>query len=459
MKYKYYLIALIIILFLICLLYVPNDECNNGGDGEYDEGFSSENKLSTENLDLFAESFVDNIVRSTYVNVITPCTKTTTNENTDVDGLIKCISSYDRYYESIIKEPTFELYDNLKRLEDATNYNYSAILTDTITSREQHRFVMTVASAYSRSLADTLKYIKLNQDKLKNIKQQDNDKPMTDQELFAFTFVPIFTHFSKTRMIRALKQVYRDRRPPGSEEQVSASTVEETTIGPVNSSTDVANAMEEVVHSTMADSLPSTSEHSSSLVQRPDMLVGSSDEQVNKNTLEDILHSNMIDSNRPVLSEGPGGDDSSAGVPVSIIGGEERPRPPLAPLPTQRPVLGEGSGGDDGSARVSIPIIGGEERPRPPLTPQPNQPQRPAHRPQRSPSRSPQRSHRPQSPQRPQSPSQRPSSRPQQRPPQRSPSRSTQRPPQRSPPRSPSAQPVRTQSPSGSSSNRKTSRM
>jgi hypothetical protein len=154
-EYKQYLIALIVIIFLICLFYPPHDPCD-----------AMEMFIQTDpdepDINYFIESTAYGLANGTYSNVVTLCAKTQ-----NVDTIIKCITGYDKYYDNIIKEPVYKLYNYFEKFEDHTiddNYNPDVDLDEKTPSGKKYIFIQKMSMAYGRALASTLNHIENHTD-------------------------------------------------------------------------------------------------------------------------------------------------------------------------------------------------------------------------------------------------------------------------------------------------------
>lgn len=173
MEYKYHLIALIIILFLICIIYPPSgsQDCGDSSieqdlpridtedssstsqtEEEHKEKFESSNIPSLANIKLMAESCATQLAKATYSNVIYPCTQIS-----NAKDLSACITGYTQYYEMIIKDPVLEMYSNIKNLEGGY-YDYNT----SVNSKEEYAFVIVMTNSYSRALSLTIRAIAKN---------------------------------------------------------------------------------------------------------------------------------------------------------------------------------------------------------------------------------------------------------------------------------------------------------
>jgi len=159
MNRKYFLVVLIVIVFLVCVLYPPYKQCPKNGNEHDDpneldpEAFSVNNIPSKSTIDLFAKKCANQLAVGTYETVVKQC------RTDDFNQTIGCMVGYKKYYENVIKDPVFDLYDSLKRLEgspDSYNYNLQ------ISSQEMYDFVLSATTAYARSLSNTLNYFKKN---------------------------------------------------------------------------------------------------------------------------------------------------------------------------------------------------------------------------------------------------------------------------------------------------------
>jgi hypothetical protein len=159
MNRKYFLVVLIVIVFLVCVLYPPYKQCPTNGDSDLDpneldpEAFSVNNIPSKSTINLFAKKCADQLAVGTYETVVKQC------RTDDFNRTVGCMVGYKKYYENVIKDPVFDLYDSLKRLEGSPDsYDYKL----QISSQEMYDFVLSATTAYARSLSNTLNYFKKN---------------------------------------------------------------------------------------------------------------------------------------------------------------------------------------------------------------------------------------------------------------------------------------------------------
>jgi hypothetical protein len=149
-EYKYQVIALIIILFLICIFYPP-----------FNIYGCDKNKMrSTENFDKKDLPLYDNITNIsklcaiqmselTYNLIVHPCTDVSQTED-----IISCVSEYDQFYENIIKEPATGLYNELRNLDGRDHY-----YDTNIDPHEEYNFMIDISTVYSEGLSATMSYV------------------------------------------------------------------------------------------------------------------------------------------------------------------------------------------------------------------------------------------------------------------------------------------------------------
>lgn len=168
MEYKYHLIALIIVIFLICIIYPPSrskdcddlsgvDESQNQEyvetpETQETENFDPVNIPSQENIRLMAELCATQLAEATYSNVIFPCVQIS-----NANEISKCIVGFTQYYDVVIKDPIIDMYNNLKNLE-GSYYDYNTY----VNSKEEYAFMVEMSGAYSRALSLTIKNIEQN---------------------------------------------------------------------------------------------------------------------------------------------------------------------------------------------------------------------------------------------------------------------------------------------------------
>lgn len=149
-EYKYQVIALILVLFLICIFYPPFNT----------RGCDNDKIKSTENFDKKELPLYDDIVNVsdqcatqmselTYNLIVRPCTDVSQTED-----IISCISEYDQFFENIIKEPVTGLYNELRNL-DGRNHYYDT----NIDTHEEYNFMIDISSVYSEGLSATMSYV------------------------------------------------------------------------------------------------------------------------------------------------------------------------------------------------------------------------------------------------------------------------------------------------------------
>lgn len=203
MRYPYYLIALVVLLFIIIIFYLPANE-----------GFDSNQILLARKLKLFVERVGDKLVASTFSNVILPCVRT--SQYKTYPAIVKCIASYTRFYEDVLHEPIYELYENLKGKTYYNDYPFDPLFNIDLTDDDvpddtppvdEHVFIMTLFKAYGKALSSTLDQIKININRPENIIMV-SDSIMNDRDMFRFTFKPIFTSYLIESITEALTTIY-----------------------------------------------------------------------------------------------------------------------------------------------------------------------------------------------------------------------------------------------------------
>lgn len=176
MTYKYYLVAMIIALVV---LYIAT----NLTQGEH---FDPKLRISDENIKLIADTFADKFSSSTFANVISPCWRD--NKIKNIEEMIKCVTSYNKYYENVLSENMFDLYRYIKSVEDTyVGFNYA------IDSREEEAFALIISHSYKVALSVTLNYIKKN-------------RPVDGFD--ELVFLPIFKNFLRQMLTRAISLLY-----------------------------------------------------------------------------------------------------------------------------------------------------------------------------------------------------------------------------------------------------------
>lgn len=179
MTYKYYFI-LILIIVVLYFVYQSNDSTV-----QMTEDFNPRFKPSTENIRLIAESSASKLVASTFAKIIVPCTKPGFVTNHDI---IQCISSYDRFYEDILRDNIADMYDYIKQVEDTyAGYTYQTH------TKERQILIVVVANAYEVALESAMNYIEHNY-----------DTAGFDQN----NFIPIFTNYLIETLKRGISSLY-----------------------------------------------------------------------------------------------------------------------------------------------------------------------------------------------------------------------------------------------------------
>jgi uncharacterized CHY-type Zn-finger protein/hemin uptake protein HemP len=144
MEYRYYLVALIIIIALICILYPSHTNCSDYNKSN--ELFDSINNPSISNKQIIAGSCAKKLAVLTYSNVVGPCVKVSNPNN-----VINCITGYKNYYQSVIVDPISDMFLHLKYLEGT--YPDHGELT---TTQEGAPFMIIMTKKYSEGLSKTL---------------------------------------------------------------------------------------------------------------------------------------------------------------------------------------------------------------------------------------------------------------------------------------------------------------
>jgi len=157
---KYYIIALIIVIFLICIFYPPfsTTDCDTTNHDtsiiESTEGFSPLDIPTPDDIRITAEAAALKLSERTYNFVIYPCEQISNPVNITV-----CISGYNQYFENIIKEPVADMYTALKQLDDKPHYQNLAFKRNV---DEEYWFTVEMTNAYTKALITAVNYIQAN---------------------------------------------------------------------------------------------------------------------------------------------------------------------------------------------------------------------------------------------------------------------------------------------------------
>ena len=159
MEYKYHVIALIIIIFLICIIYPPQGfkDCDSVNEtdarvSDVEEYFDPSKIPSNENIRLLTETCASQLAEATYSNVIYPC-----SQISNAKSVSTCITGYTQYYDMIIRNPVADMYSDLKNLEGGYQGR-----NPSVNSEEEYTFIVEMANAYSRALTMTVDAISKN---------------------------------------------------------------------------------------------------------------------------------------------------------------------------------------------------------------------------------------------------------------------------------------------------------
>src|SRR5579872_6560525 len=154
-EYKYELIALLVIVFLIWMFYPSNKYCADSDPdpnnslihmNERRERFEPRENPGATVINDFAIRYADNMANDTFDKVIDPCSRI--SNQTDI---IVCISNYNGYFVDILKKYIIDMYTNLKLL----NGEYVDELLDLRTNEQQH-FAKLIGDAYGSALSLSL---------------------------------------------------------------------------------------------------------------------------------------------------------------------------------------------------------------------------------------------------------------------------------------------------------------
>lgn len=149
-EYKYQIIALIIVLFLICIFYPPFNiyGCDHN-EIKSTENFAKKALPLYDDIIAISELCATQLSEQTYNLIVRPCT-----DVSQTDDIISCVSQYDQYYENIIKEPTIRLYNELRNLDGRDHY-----YDTNIDPHEEYNFMIDISAVYSETLSATMSYV------------------------------------------------------------------------------------------------------------------------------------------------------------------------------------------------------------------------------------------------------------------------------------------------------------
>ncbi len=177
MTYKCYLITMMIAVIILYIVFNLTED---------EEHFDPKLRISDENIKLIADSFADKFANQTFASVISPCWRN--NKIKDIDQMIECVTSYDKYYEIVLSDIMFDLYRYIKSVEDTyVGFDY------VIDSREEEAFSLIISHSYKVSLSVTLNYIK---------------KYRPYDGFDELVFIPIFKNFLRQMLTRAISLLY-----------------------------------------------------------------------------------------------------------------------------------------------------------------------------------------------------------------------------------------------------------
>jgi hypothetical protein len=150
-EYKYQVIALIIVIFLICIFYPPFNiyGCDYNNEIKSMENFAKKDLPLYDNIVGISELCATQLSELTYNLIVRPCTDVSQTED-----IISCVSEYDQFYENIIKDPTIGLYNELRNL-DGRNHYYDT----NIDPHEEYNFMIDISAVYSECLSATMNYV------------------------------------------------------------------------------------------------------------------------------------------------------------------------------------------------------------------------------------------------------------------------------------------------------------
>ncbi|VBB17856.1 hypothetical protein YASMINEVIRUS_319 [Yasminevirus sp. GU-2018] len=188
-EYRYQLIVLVVVVFLICIFYPPDLSClsyssSSTQHDEDSEKFSIKENPGTGTINGVAELYASRIANSSYKNVVEPCSRVGSQAN-----IVNCITGYNDYFNSVLKEHVIDMFTKLKEL----NGVYVDYITE-IKTKEQMHFAQHIADAFSSAMSDTMKY--LSED------YSSDDK--YDKEVFT----QILTHYLVSSLKVALNKIF-----------------------------------------------------------------------------------------------------------------------------------------------------------------------------------------------------------------------------------------------------------
>jgi hypothetical protein len=188
--YKYPIIALIIVIFLICIFYPPFNQCNYAQKRKHEHAeFTVPNLPTPDNIRETAETCAIKVAEETYNNIILPC-----GEVSDKSNIIKCFEDYNQYYEHILKQPFMDMYGTLRDL-DYESHDFDFVVSDD--TKEQYNFVIEMSNAYNKALEAAMAYINDNYG-IKGYKQQ----------IFIYVFQEFLTKFFSNAIVNIYDDVF-----------------------------------------------------------------------------------------------------------------------------------------------------------------------------------------------------------------------------------------------------------
>lgn len=198
---KYYIIALIIVIFLICIFYPPFDTsgCESGvktPDPEIRESFVPWDLATPDDIRTTAEAAARKLSELTYNLVVYPCEQIST-----ANDISTCISGYKQYYENIIKEPVADMYIAIKELDGQPHYRHLAFTADI---DEEYEFTIEMTNAYSKALSSAVDYVQTNY-----------GFEGFDQNIF----IQVFQEFLTKLMSQGVVNIYTGRHTTGDRYQ------------------------------------------------------------------------------------------------------------------------------------------------------------------------------------------------------------------------------------------------
>lgn len=177
MTYKLYLI---IIVITVIILYIAVNLTTR------EENFDPKLRIPDENIKLIAEIFADRFANATFAKVILPCWRKSEIKN--IDQMIQCVTSYDKYYEDVLVDILFDMYDYIKSVEDTyVGFDY------VVDSREKEAFTLIISRSYTVALSTALNYIKHN-------RPHDGFDELV--------FIPIFKNILRQTLERSISLLY-----------------------------------------------------------------------------------------------------------------------------------------------------------------------------------------------------------------------------------------------------------